>query len=203
MPVVIVCATYVLNADMSPKLPTVLPPVSAKCASAQSSTTLRLCFFAISIISGILHGRPKVWTGIIHFVCGVICFSISPGSILYVSGSTSTNFTLSPVCRQEFGVAINVIAGQSTSVSPSQLSVSFNVASASCSAVVPLLHITPYFCPCACANPFSNFATYSPCERRPLSRASITYFFSSPVTEAYPTPALSIYIPSIKFTVIF
>ena len=87
-----------LKVARSPKLPTFLPFISAPVDSQASSTTMRLCRRAISMMLPISHGFPRRCTGMMAFVFFVIAFSISRTLMLKLSRSTSTSTGTAPTC---------------------------------------------------------------------------------------------------------
>src|SRR3989338_8027833 len=76
---------------------------------------LMLCLLAIDSIFSISQGFPKIWVANIAHVLLVICSSIRFGSILYVSGSISTNTGVRLFQIRACTVAENVKLGTITS----------------------------------------------------------------------------------------
>src|SRR5438270_12208068 len=91
-------------------------------------------------------------------VRGAIFDSICVGSIVQVTGSTSTNTGVAPVYLIAETVAINDIDTVITS-SPGPIPAA---SSATCSALVPVFTATAYFTLCLAANSSSNATTSGP-----------------------------------------
>ena len=108
-------------------------------------------------------------------VAGVIAFSISAGSILYVSGSISTKTgtqfasrTIDAVAMKVYGVIITSSPGFTP-----------HAMSAILSATDPLTQAIAYFDPQKSANSFSNISTVSPQSGLPQLPLLTTFVISS------------------------
>ncbi len=84
-------------------------------ACALSSITFKLCLAAISIISSIGAVCPKRCTGTMAFVLGVMALATAAGSIIKVSGNTSTKTGVNPNKAMTSTVAAKVKSAVITS----------------------------------------------------------------------------------------
>src|SRR5664279_2086371 len=151
------------------------PWYSAPTAHAASSITISRWRLAISQISLRAAGSPTWCTNNTARVRGVIALSMQLGSMLYVTGSTSTNTGIAPAYLIALAVAMNERLGHNTS-SPGSMP---TASSARCSAVVHDDTATALCAPTYSANAFSNSATLGPWLTQPLRRADSTACSSS------------------------
>jgi hypothetical protein len=147
-----------LNEPNWPMQPAPLPPHIWPWACAQSSITARPCRSAIAA----MRSMSAIWwprcTGMIALVFGVIAASTRSGSIVHVSGVTSTMTGSAPAAIGAYAVAAKVRAGTITS-SPQPIPSALTATSI---VTVPFTIRIPCRAPWYAANEASNRAALGP-----------------------------------------